>query len=201
MPVMTAVNQRSPSKQHHGDAAIQIKQVQRATAIVIMAPHAGGIEPGTGRIAAAIASDLYSYYAYCGMLPLGNRRLHRPSHRFGEPNARRMVQNASTVVTVHGCKEKNDIVYVGGLDKQRGRAIAEALDAIGIMARTDPPEGMRGEHPDNLCNQGRLKMGIQLEVSMGLRFELLENPFKADRVAAPALHRFAQAVQKALHVT
>ena len=198
---MTTAFDISPTILQAGDVTIRINQVNDKDGIVVMAPHGGGIEPGTDHVAAAIASDMYCYYAFCGTLPIGNRRLHRPSHRFNEPSAQKMAQNASTVVTVHGCAGEDSVVYVGGLDKSRGHAIAKALDAIGITARTDPPKGMRGEHPDNLCNQGLFKMGVQLELSMGLRKRLPGNPMVSPPVAWPALHRFARAIQKALVAT
>jgi phage replication-related protein YjqB (UPF0714/DUF867 family) len=41
-----------------------IRLQDRGTAIAVIAPHGGGIEPGSSEIAMAIARDDYSFYAF-----------------------------------------------------------------------------------------------------------------------------------------
>ena len=72
--------------------------------ITIIAPHGGGIEPGTTKIAKAIAGSKHSFYTFEGIKPTGNRVLHITSTNFNEPIALGVVQKASKVVAIHGCR-------------------------------------------------------------------------------------------------
>src|SRR5918912_1062843 len=49
---------------------------QAAAAFAIVAPHGGGIEPGTSEIADAIAAEEFSFYAFEGLKSSGNGVLH-----------------------------------------------------------------------------------------------------------------------------
>lgn len=59
--------------------------------IAVIAPHGGGIEPGTTEIAEAIAGDRYSFYTLEGKKEEGNKRLHIASERFDEDMACRLT--------------------------------------------------------------------------------------------------------------
>ena len=51
------------------------------TRFAVMAPHGGGIEPGTSELACAIAGKQHSYYTFSGIKTSGNRLLHRSGAR------------------------------------------------------------------------------------------------------------------------
>jgi poly-gamma-glutamate hydrolase-like protein len=51
----------------------------------LVAPHGGGIEPGTSELADAIAASDLSFYTFEGLKPSGNTDLHITSTRFDEP--------------------------------------------------------------------------------------------------------------------
>ena len=55
--------------------------------IVVIAPHGGGIEPGTIDIADALAGCRYSFYGFKGLKKSGNSALHINSSNFDEPIA------------------------------------------------------------------------------------------------------------------
>jgi phage replication-related protein YjqB (UPF0714/DUF867 family) len=55
----------------------KIKSVARESAIAIIAPHAGKIEPGTSEICRAIAGHDRSYYVFEGCKPKGFQRPNR----------------------------------------------------------------------------------------------------------------------------
>jgi phage replication-related protein YjqB (UPF0714/DUF867 family) len=63
------------------------------------------------------------------------------------------------------------------------------LETAAFQTRT-PPEGLQGIDPENICNRGRLKGGVQLELSRKERDFL-----KTDK---EKLEKFAGAVREAI---
>jgi phage replication-related protein YjqB (UPF0714/DUF867 family) len=53
--------------------------------VAVIAPHGGGIEPGTSELATAIAGDDFSLYLFEGLKSAGNGELHITSTNFDEP--------------------------------------------------------------------------------------------------------------------
>ena len=167
--------------------------------IAVMAPHGGGIEPGTDIIADAVAGQIHTYYAFKGLRQYGNRELHLPSQRFDEPRALSLARNSRTVLTIHGCRDAVAAAFLGGRDEQAKEFMAGALAKAGCRVIRNPRSALQGVHPDNLCNLGRKAKGIQLEISFGLRQRLLP---KAGRGVEPAascsLRAFIRAVNGVL---
>jgi phage replication-related protein YjqB (UPF0714/DUF867 family) len=146
--------------------------------ILVMAPHAGGIEPGTGDIADAVAAQAHAFYCFKGLKKQGNRVLHISSNRFDEPLAIQRAAEADWIVTFHGCRDLEPVVWVGGRALQRGDRIIDSLQAAGFPARRCDRPGLHGLHPRNVCNRGRDAAGVQLEVSFGLRHLLFTDLFR-----------------------
>jgi phage replication-related protein YjqB (UPF0714/DUF867 family) len=170
----------------------QVRVGLRDERILIMAPHGGKIEPTTCMIAEAIAGENYSYYSFEGLKPEGNSVLHIESHLFDEPRAVGAVEKADVIITVHGqLNDQEGFIMVGGLHVDLRSDIRRRLEAAGFQTRT-PPEGLQGIDPENICNRGRLKGGVQLEVSRKERDSL-----KADQ---ERLKRFAAAIREAIQV-
>ena len=168
----------------------QIRVRLRDERVLIMAPHGGKIEPTTCMIAEAIAGENYSFYSFDGLKSDGNSVLHIESHLFDEPRAVRAVKNTDVVITVHGqLNHQEGFIMVGGLHVDLRSEIRRRLEAAGFQTWT-PPEGLQGVDPENICNRGRLKGGVQLEVSRKER-DLL----KSDK---ERLERFASAVRQAI---
>jgi phage replication-related protein YjqB (UPF0714/DUF867 family) len=142
---------------------------RRDSTVVVVAPHGGGIEPGTSEIAHAIAGEEFSYYLFEGHKPTGNRDLHITSSRFNEPQAFALTSSARFVLTVHGEATKDAIVYVGGLDVEVKRGLSDALQASGYFVREHANVALRGQDKLNICNAGTTGLGVQLELSFGLR--------------------------------
>src|SRR5690242_10019430 len=145
-----------------------------AAAYAIVAPHGGGIEPGTSEIADGIAGEALSHYAFDGLKRQGNGRLHITSTRFDEPLCLQLIARTEVVVTVHGEHGEADgaVVFIGGRDIVRGAAIREALAAGGFDVRCHPDPDLQGLDPRNICNRGSSGGGVQLEVSRALRLEM-----------------------------
>ena len=161
-----------------------------SSGILLMAPHGGGIEPGTGDIADAVADQHHSFYCFKGIKKQGNRVLHIASNRFDEPLAMTMIRAATRVVTIHGCRDVEPIVWVGGRDLRQGDSIIHSLQAARIPAQRCDRPGLRGLHPHNVCNRGRSSAGVQLEISFGLRHMLFTDLFRRRiRCRTPLFYR------------
>jgi len=171
----------------------QIRIELRDPSILIMAPHGGRIEPTTEVIAEVIAGADYSLYSFEGLKADGkNGVLHIESHLFDEPQAMQAVKKADIVVTVHGqIDQKNGFVMVGGGHEKLRSEIIRQLEAAGYQTR-HPTEGLMGTGPQNICNRGKSKQGVQLEVSRRTR-DLL-------RMDKDRLEIFANAVRKAIQI-
>lgn len=148
---------------------------QRDSPIAIVAPHGGGIEPGTLDIADALAGSEYMFYAFKGIKKRGNAVLHLSSNRFDEPTGVRISTNAAIVITVHGTRDKEQMVLIGGNNQDLKAAILHGLRAAGFSAEISEIPGLRGVNPENICNRCRSGKGVQLEISRGLRESLFEN--------------------------
>lgn len=141
----------------------------RAGALVaVIAPHAGGIEPGTCAIARQIAGEDFSLYCFCGYKARGNHELHITSHCFDEPECMKLLAGHAWIVAIHGCDEAGERVFLGGMDTALITDLAARLKEAGITAETS---GHRypGTDPRNICNRGRLKAGVQIELSLAFR--------------------------------
>ena len=145
------------------------------SAVAVMAPHGGGIEPGTMDIADALAGSDFSFYAFSSIKTVGNRHLHLTSNRFDEPVGLRVASRAAVVVAVHGNREEDEAVFIGGLHEPLKERICQALNAAGFPAEISRIPGIRGISPENICNRGTAGAGVQLEVSLGLRKKMFEN--------------------------
>jgi len=146
----------------------RIRLELRDPRVLVMAPHGGKIEPTTAEIAEAIAGIDYSFYSFEG-LKTDNRMLHIESPLFDEPCALQAAQKADVVITVHGqLDQKEEFVMVGGLNESLGSEITAQLKAASFRTRP-PAEGLMGNDPMNICNRGKSKQGVQLEVSRKVR--------------------------------
>jgi len=170
----------------------RIHVVDRASAVLIVAPHGGEIEPGTSQIAASIATGEFSLYCFEGLRPgRPHGDLHITSDRFDEPRGCRLADAAEIIVGVHGRMDRNDpdTVWLGGLNEALRDAVGEELKRSGFKARTTGHD-LPGNHPRNICNRGRGKAGVQLELPRALRDAL--------RGDAVRLEAFGAAVRSAI---
>jgi phage replication-related protein YjqB (UPF0714/DUF867 family) len=141
--------------------------------IAVLAPHGGGIEPGTAEVADAIADGDYTFYAFQGLKPSGNRTLHLTSVRFDEPVGVQAARAAEIAVTVHGCRDQGETVFVGGRGGAWQLRMLQSLQDAGFEAQITHTPERAGRRLSNLCNRCRSGEGVQLELSLGLRKRLL----------------------------
>ena len=160
----------------------RIRVIDRASPIAIVAPHGGRIEAGTSQTAALIAADVFSLYCFEGLV--SGRRLHITSARFDEPRALALVESADIAIGVHGRADRGDhrTIWLGGLHESLRDAIGAALERVGFKTSTN--HHMQGKAPGNICNRGRLRAGVQLELPMSLRNAFLNDPFARQAFAS-----------------
>ena len=167
----------------------RIRAEDRGSAVVMLAPHGGTIEPETGLIAEAIAGRDLSLYVFEALKPGAHGDFHITSHRFDEPQALALVGSAEGAVAVHGRKDDGtETVWLGGRDKAMRDAIGAVLRAAGFGAEVNT--ALPGLHETNICNRTRKGTGVQLELPRSLRRHLAED--------ADLLERFSRAVPAAL---
>jgi len=147
---------------------------------LLIAPHGGGIEPGSSEIMRAVAEPSgWAWYEFAGFLRQGNKEaLHISSTSFDERTLKSMLPQAGFVVSFHGASESGDpIVYVGGKWKLGRQTLTESINAAfgehGIKA-ADAVESvdaahLRGMDHSNITNLGKRAEGVQLEFSRGAR--------------------------------
>lgn len=147
---------------------------------LLLAPHGGGIEPGTSEILRAVAelSD-WAWYEFAGFLRAGNREaLHIPSTFFDEPTLLRLLPQAGLVIAFHGASEaRAPLAYVGGKWARGRQLLADAINHSsakhGILAvdatGLDGSEEIQGFGESNLTNRGRRGEGIQISFSREAR--------------------------------
>ncbi len=157
----------------------EVRWIEADCDVLIMAPHGGGIEPGTSEIARAVAHPECSYYGFEGLKPSGNSVLHITSARFDEPIARRIVTAHSLIVTFHGCTGRMPTVFMGGLHVDLMETMSRGLHEEGF--ETGVREDLMGNHAGNLCNRGTSGSGVQLELTWGLRRLMFRDLTRAGR--------------------
>jgi phage replication-related protein YjqB (UPF0714/DUF867 family) len=167
--------------------------------IVIMAPHGGGIEPGTIDIADELAGCEYTFYGFKGLKKTGNSILYINSNNFDEPISLKAAHDADIVMSIHGAKDKAEMVCVGGVNSELKRIIIHTLKAAGFNAVISRRPGLQGNNPENICNRCKTKKGVQLEISRGLRETLFENlSNRSLRKKTKTFYQFVNTLREAL---
>lgn len=172
---------------------------QRDSRIAVMAPHGGGIEPGTLDIADALAGSEYSFYTFKGMKKKGNEILHLTSNRFDEPIGLTISKNAMIVVSIHGNHDKGEMVFIGGRNRALKEKIVHALTIAGFPASICDEPGLRGIKPENICNRCTSGEGVQLEISRGLRGKMFEHfDYRSRRKKTNVFYSFVDTIKRVL---
>ncbi len=170
-----------------------------ASSVAIIAPHGGGIEPGTADIADAVAADQHAFAAFKGIKKTGNAVLHIGSERFDEPTLVRIAEQSRMVVTIHGCLGEEERVYVGGRNDDVKMRVINALNRAGFPAEACLKLGLMGRSRQNICNRCRTGQGVQIEISKGLRDKMFECLAKRSiRKKTETFYRFVRVLRDAI---
>jgi len=136
----------------------------------VIAPHGGGIEPGTSELADAIADTDFSFYTFEGLKKRGNGVLHITSSHFDEPSGLVIVGCSPRVVALHGEQGcRGEVVFLGGLDSDLAKRIEMELASEGFSVKAHSNPNLQGVDRGNICNRGQKGRGVQLELSRPFR--------------------------------
>ena len=140
----------------------------RRSAMKLFAPHGGCIEPCTGAVVSALAGEEFDYFIFRGeMRRECHATLHVASTRYDEPSCERMVASAVGAISVHGCRQEEPFIEVGGAHRGFAGTLADLLTAEGYaVVPAGPARG--GADPGNFVNRCAIG-GVQLELSAGFR--------------------------------
>lgn len=176
----------------------QITTKYRKSGIVVIAPHGGRIEPGTSEIAKYIADEIFAFYLFEGMKPADNKRLHIKSTKFDEPECVKLLGQFMTAVTIHGFRSKDDSVLIGGLHEELKGRLIDTLRKAGFNAKEDNTNHP-GKNKNNICNRALAGMGVQIEISRGLRKRFFNDLKKIDTGCnIEIFNSFISSIQKVL---
>lgn len=168
-----------------------------SSGIAVMAPHGGDIEPGTSELADAIAAEDHNFYSFEGARSSENLRLHITSTRFDEPAGAEVARLSRVIVAIHGCRGREAMVCLGGLDRCLKKRVDEALAKTGF--RVGGRSGLGGTSSLNLCNRGTGKAGVQIEVTSALRRTMFHDLTRQNRIhTTEAFYAFVSAIRNAL---
>lgn len=167
--------------------------------ILILAPHGGNIEFGTTEVAEALAGNDYGFYSFMGLREDRQKDLHLTSHNFDEPRALERVKNSQSVLTIHGFREGTEIIYLGGLDQTFKYYIAKALHEEGFLVKRS--NKYKGSHVNNICNLGKRGMGVQIEISTGLRKQFFKDlrTFQGRKEKLPLFFKFVNSLRSGIN--
>lgn len=149
--------------------AYAISHHQTGSSTAIVAPHGGGIEPGTSELCLQIAGEDLSWYRFEGCKAAHNGDLHITSSNFDEPTCLELIGASRRVLTIHGERSEENVVYIGGLHRLTIEVLLTSLDAAGFVVRQHENPNLQGQSARNICNLGQLRQGVQLEIAKGLR--------------------------------
>lgn len=177
----------------------QISYVSRPSKVVVMAIHGGGIETGTSELTVDIAGSMQSYYLFEGLKTTGNGDLHITSTNFDEPNALRLVNNASYCITLHGYADSTKKhTLIGGADHDIKLQVYNKLIASGFSSELlDESDRLSGSDPANIVNKTKRGMGVQLEISTAQRNAFFGINTRDDRknTQTDEFYRYTQAIK------
>ena len=170
-----------------------------SSGIAVLSIHGGEIEPGTTRIANAIAGWEHSFYSFQGIKSAKNFSLHITSTRFDEPIALEIVCRSNIIISIHGSAHKEPVVHVGGLDDELKLHITSELNASWFKALDCGKMPFGGIDQKNICNLCGRGMGVQMEISRGLRAMMFQDLSpEGRRFRTDVFARFADAVRRAI---
>ena len=156
----------------------------------IIAPHGGGIEPGTSELCLAVAGYhpaglpqipavgvTYDYWMFEGLRDSGNPQLHVTSTGCDDGVAVSLCAGSLNALALHGFLPRppgmssgDQVVLAGGGNTILAGDLQEGLRRAGFDARDAGSHGeLNGDARCNIVNRTLLGMGAQLELSRPLR--------------------------------
>jgi phage replication-related protein YjqB (UPF0714/DUF867 family) len=168
----------------------------------ILAPHGGGIEPGTSELCLAVAGYhpaglpqtppagvTHDYWMFEGVRDHGNAELHVTSVGCDDGVAVSLCAGSLNALALHGFRpgppdmsQDDQVVLVGGGNTTLRGYLLERLCAAGFDARDAGQHGeLNGDAKCNIVNRTVLGMGAQLELSTPLRDAMFTEHSRSQR--------------------
>ena len=170
----------------------KIQSSTSISSVAVIAIHGGGIEVGTTELAKAVSVlGNYNYYSFLGLLKFDNSILHITSANFDEKTGRDIVAKSKYTLSIHGASGTEKVTYLGGLDTALGKQIQNALTAAGFIVKP-AKAGLEGTDKANIANSNISGMGVQLELSRGLRDSFLS------KTGSSTLAKYSKAINSVL---
>jgi phage replication-related protein YjqB (UPF0714/DUF867 family) len=170
---------------------------------LLVAPHGGGIEPGTSELLRAVAElGNWAWYEFAGFLRKGNvEGLHMASTQFDEPTLLGLLPKANFVVTLHGSQDAGEAAArIGGSwDAGRSAMVASINASVGTHGVRAVEAADTGNDPANIANRGKSGRGIRIELSRAARNVLF--PPDCSREARGRRSPGLAALAKAIHTS
>ena len=155
----------------------------------IVAPHGGGIEPGTSELCLAVAGYhpaalpetppagvTYDYWMFEGVRADDNAPLHVPSTGCDDGMALSLCGGSKNALALHGFRPEPElpadtqIILVGGRNHTLKEYLLAGFEDTDLDAVDAAQHGeLDGSEPLNIVNRTLLGMGAQLELSTPLR--------------------------------
>ena len=186
---------------HRDDVDYRIQTITRPGAErIILAVHAGGIEPGCSELARAIAGSDFSLYLFEGF-GQNTQTLHITSTNFDEARCLEMLKQHQTAFSLHGFlgTETDPSIYLGGTDQALIRSMLFALESNGYPARINTGK-YAATDSQNVCNRALSGKGVQIELSASLRRQFFEDLTNRNgrKITTPQFDHFVQVVRNVL---
>ncbi|WP_353856071.1 poly-gamma-glutamate hydrolase family protein [Bacillus sp. Bos-x628] len=154
----------------------QILHKRKGDQLLVLSPHAGGIESGVSELVQELASE-HSMYLFEGLKVKGNQVLHITSTRFDEPICLSQVHTHHYTFALHGYGETEVCLnLVGGTDRVKAAEAARLLTMNGFQALLlSESDQFSGTHPQNINNQCLTGQSVQIEISRAQRMAFFDD--------------------------
>jgi phage replication-related protein YjqB (UPF0714/DUF867 family) len=188
------------ARAERGKKSFRIRLRRRAARTAVIAPHGGGIEPGTSEIAEAIAGANLSFYAFEGRKIKHNGHLHITSTNFDEPRCIALIARSERVIAIHGQGGDADVVLLGGRDRATIQRLRESLGRSGFPLQNIRNPLLEGRAAANICNRGTQGSGVQIELSEGMRRTFFRSlgTRRGRQTQTPRFRDFVEAVRRVI---
>lgn len=193
-------NYRELSRAQRRGKDFRVRFRKRNGNTIVLAPHGGGIEPGTSEIADAVAGADLSFYAFEGIKPRRNRELHITSTHFDEPRCKALITVADRVIAIHGQNGNEDEALLGGRDLVTIRRLRQSLEQDGFHIAVGGSPQLQGRSADNICNCGAQARGVQIEIRDGMRRTFFQDmrTRRGRRIKTQRFRDFVSAVRRVI---
>jgi phage replication-related protein YjqB (UPF0714/DUF867 family) len=167
------------------DTLARTAEVAKTT---ILAPHGGGIEPGTSELCLAVAGYhpanlpvtppagvTYDYWMFEGVREGDNAVLHVPSIGCDDGMALSLCAGSMNALALHGFRPEPElpadtqIILVGGRNRILKEYLLEGFADTDLEAVAAQQGELDGDDPLNIVNRTLDGQGAQLELSTPLR--------------------------------